>query len=260
MNRARGGKAASVPRGTSAANRGVGRVGANGAVVIEGARGMRYRVAADLGKMLTPIAAVQHHERNARKRTPRNIEAIRASFDRFGQQRPLLVYHFAGEAKPSVISGNGGLLVATQLGWTHVATSRFNGTSEEAEAFAVADNRSAELSEWETAVLTTAASAMRADETLRDLYGKLRLDQIVDEATGTSNKPEIPFTTELLEKHDYVVFTFSNELDWQVVVQHLGIASAHSLKSRPGFEQIGIGRVIDGAVLLDLIKARRGES
>lgn len=86
---------------------------------------------------------------NARKHDRRNIEAIKASLARFGQTRPLVVTEDL-----TVIAGNGTLEAATGLGWTHVVVTRVPfSTPDEARAFALADNKTSELAQWNTPVL-----------------------------------------------------------------------------------------------------------
>lgn len=70
---------------------------------------------------------------------------------------------------------------------------------------------------------------------------------------GDAEEPEIVFTRELLEAQHYVVFAFDNEFDWNVVVEAFGIGPVHSLDSRPGYERKGIGRVLDGQKLLEVL-------
>ena len=91
------------------------------------------------------VASLKHDPKNARKHSARNIEAIAASLREFGQRRPLVV---RGDV---VIAGNGTLEAATTLGWDTVAITRVpsNWTHKQARAFAIADNRTAELAGWD---------------------------------------------------------------------------------------------------------------
>lgn len=87
---------------------------------------------------------------NARKHSKRNLDAIAASLSKFGQRRPLVVTH-AGV----VIAGNGTLEAAKGLGWEHVAVTRTpaDWDDDRARAYALADNRTAELAEWDNDIL-----------------------------------------------------------------------------------------------------------
>jgi hypothetical protein len=81
---------------------------------------------------------------NVRKHDRRNLDAIKASLRKFGQQKPLVV-----DAKGIVLAGNGTLTAARELGWTEIEITRSSLSGVDATAFAIADNRSAELAQWE---------------------------------------------------------------------------------------------------------------
>lgn len=79
-----------------------------------------------------------------------SIPAIKASFEAFGQLKPivyrLLPVEGSDKRKRVVIAGNHMVHVARELGWTHIAgVNAKNLSEEEALAFAVADNRTSEL-------------------------------------------------------------------------------------------------------------------
>ena len=86
--------------------------------------------------------------RNARKHDQRSLDAIAASLAKFGQQKPIVI-----SADGEVMAGNGTLQAAQQLGWEHIESTTSNLTGQEARAYAIADNRTAELSTWDEAVL-----------------------------------------------------------------------------------------------------------
>jgi hypothetical protein len=81
---------------------------------------------------------------NVRKHSRRNLDAIKASLRKFGQQKPIVI-----DAKGIVLAGNGTLTAAQELGWTEIEVTRTELIGVEATAFAIADNRTAELAEWE---------------------------------------------------------------------------------------------------------------
>ncbi|MGA3066096.1 MAG: ParB N-terminal domain-containing protein [Tepidisphaeraceae bacterium] len=91
---------------------------------------------------------------NARKHGERNLEAIAASLRRFGQQKPIVV-----DTRGVVRAGNGTLAAAKSLGWTHIDVVRSNLPVSELTAFSIADNRTAELAEWDADVLGKLAEA-----------------------------------------------------------------------------------------------------
>ena len=114
----------------------------------------------DIHESLKPLAvsidSLTPDPSNARKHDKRNIEAIKASLARFGQTKPI-VLHSNGT---TIIAGNGTWHAAKELGWTHIAAAKTNLDTAEAVAYGIADNKTAELAEWE-------------DDTLRDLMDAL---------------------------------------------------------------------------------------
>lgn len=104
----------------------------------------------DIKVQTVPIDKPQPDPANARLHDDRNLEAIRGSLRKFGQVRPLILW---GEV---VIAGNGTLQAAKSLGWTEIAISRVprDWTYEQARAYALADNRTAELASWDADLLS----------------------------------------------------------------------------------------------------------
>lgn len=96
---------------------------------------------------------------NARLHSAQNIDAIKASLKRFGQQKPIVV-----DGDNIVRAGNGTLVAATALGWDTIECVRSGLTGTEMTAFAIADNRSAELAEWDYEVLGQVLSALQEEE------------------------------------------------------------------------------------------------
>ena len=107
-----------------------------------------------------PIADLSPDPANARLHGERNLEQIKASLRRFGQQKPIVV-----DATNVVRAGNGTLAAARALGWTTLAAVRSELAGADLTAYAVADNRTAELATWDADVL----SAALAEEAVGDV-------------------------------------------------------------------------------------------
>jgi len=86
---------------------------------------------------------------NARKHSQRNLDAIAASLVKFGQRKPLVIH------RGVVLAGNGTLEAARSIGWTEIEISEVpeDWDLDTAKAYALADNRSAELAEWDESEL-----------------------------------------------------------------------------------------------------------
>jgi ParB-like chromosome segregation protein Spo0J len=96
------------------------------------------------------IASLVSDPANARTHDGKNLKAIENSLLKFGQRKPICV-----TPDSIVVAGNGTLEAAKNLGWTQIAIARtpIGWSWEQVRAFALADNRSAELAEWDDKVL-----------------------------------------------------------------------------------------------------------
>ena len=138
---------------------------------------------------------------NVRKHSRRNLDAIKASLRKFGQQKPIVV-----DAKGIVLAGNGTLTAAQELGWTEIEIVRTELAGVEATAFAIADNRTAELAEWEDSLNDVLKSLQDEGVDLADLgYSPEDLGQFAANAVGM---PELasgdkqPFQQKTFTLHD----------------------------------------------------------
>ncbi|HLO39718.1 MAG TPA: DNA modification methylase [Phycisphaerales bacterium] len=113
-----------------------------------------------LRPLLVPLDKISADPANLRKHPESSIEAILASYRRFGQQKPIVV-----DARGVTIAGAGQLEAARRLGWTHIAAVRSNLTGVERVGYAIADNRSGEFSAWDVDALH-AVSATLPDDVL----------------------------------------------------------------------------------------------
>jgi hypothetical protein len=101
---------------------------------------------------------------NVRKHDRRNLDAIKASLRKFGQQKPIVV-----DSRGIVLAGNGTLTAAKELGWSEIQITRTTLSGVDATAFAIADNRTAELAQWEDSLSDVLKSLADADVDLGEL-------------------------------------------------------------------------------------------
>lgn len=113
-----------------------------------------------LEHLAIPVESVFLDEENARQHPQRNLEAIKDSLRQFGQRKPIIVQ----KEGMIVRAGNGTLEAAKALGWTQIAALIVDESELQAKRFAIADNRSAELAEWDFEQLTKIFSAMPEEE------------------------------------------------------------------------------------------------
>lgn len=127
---------------------------------------------------------------NARKHNKKNLDAIEASLKRFGQRIPLTV------REGVVVAGNGRLSVMRKLGLkTAYVVNADDLTEEEARQFALADNRTAELAEWDAGKLTEMLRAFQPDDIPYTGFTQKEADKmfnLADLAQFTKDNPETP--------------------------------------------------------------------
>ena len=119
---------------------------------------------------------------NVRAHDSKNLDAIKSSLRRFGQQKPIVV-----NEKGIVIAGNGTLTAARALGWDSINIVKTVLEGSEATAYAIADNRTGELAEWDEEALAKQLSALQIeDEALVEAAGfsDAELTALVNETTG----------------------------------------------------------------------------
>jgi ParB-like chromosome segregation protein Spo0J len=104
-----------------------------------------------------PITSLHNDPANARRHPQRNLDALMASLMRFGQQKPLVI-----DSNNIVRAGNGTLAAAKALGWKEIDCVRSDLPITELSAYAVADNRTAELAEWDPDALGAALQGLDA--------------------------------------------------------------------------------------------------
>lgn len=112
---------------------------------------------------------------NARSHSQRNLSTIMASLESFGQRKPIVLH---GD---TVIAGNGTVEAARALGWKKIAATRVpeDWTEEQARAYAIADNRTAELAEWDGSQLLETLSSFDADSLMASGFDQDDLDALM---------------------------------------------------------------------------------
>jgi ParB-like chromosome segregation protein Spo0J len=113
---------------------------------------------------LVPIKSLTADPRNARLHSKRNLDAIRLSLREFGMRKPIVVKDGV------VVAGNGTLQAADMEGWEVIAcVDASDLTSEQAQAYALADNQTGDLAAWAGEPLKEALA--RVPETLQAATG-----------------------------------------------------------------------------------------
>jgi DNA modification methylase len=116
---------------------------------------------------LVKIDALDLDPKNARKHDAKNLKAIADSLEQFGQRKPIVVWG------KTVVAGNGTMAAARTLGWTEISVVYVpsDWSSDQVKAYALADNRSAELAAWDEQVLASQLLELQEAEFDIELLG-----------------------------------------------------------------------------------------
>lgn len=96
------------------------------------------------------IADLKPYEKNARRHETADVQAIAKSIEAFGFNDPVGVWG----PQNIIVEGHGRVMAAKQLGMTEVPCIRLDGlTDEQRRAYALAHNKTAELSVWDPTLL-----------------------------------------------------------------------------------------------------------
>lgn len=128
--------------------------------------------------------------------------------------------------------GGEGLRLEDDGAWSVLVTPLDHLTEAQAAAFAIADNRTRDLAKTDDEVLAAHLSRLAAEDAALMAatgYNQADLDKMLaalepkDETKG-----RITISPELLERQDYMVILFDNDLDWQALTDALALETVVS--------------------------------
>ena len=210
-----------------------------------------------------PLDEIQPHPGNPKQH---DIGLIVASLRRFGFLDPVVVdqrtgllvsghgrtkalesMRADGEEPPAGVEGDE-WLVPVYEGWS-------SRDDDEAAAALVALNRSTEAGGWDEDALRSILDRLDEIGRLDGVgYGDREIERLRERLDYVDPPPaQRTFSLELMERQDFVVLVFTNEIDWHTAQVRLGLTSVHGQDSRPGYERKGLGRVVDGATVIEAL-------
>ena len=148
-------------------------------------------LAEPLRRLAAPCDGLVLDPANARRHGAANLAAIQGSLAVYGQRKPIVV----NRRTRTVIAGNGTLEAARALGWTRLAVLFTDDDPVTAAGYAIADNRTAELAEWDPEALDRLLRQMQVeDERLQQMYADLAEAEGIAarDADGPSGPEDFP--------------------------------------------------------------------
>lgn len=144
-------------------------------------------VASALHPHLVPVDSLTPDPNNARRHNKKSIEAVAYSLDRHGQQKPIVA-----DRDRVVRAGNGMLMAAKSLGWRFIACNISDLSGSAATAYALADNRTAELSAFDYEVVSKALQQLAEENPEHARQLGWSDDELVPLLAATWSAPAVP--------------------------------------------------------------------
>jgi len=147
---------------------------------------MESKIQKPLASLSTEVAKLREDPNNARVHAEKNLQTIMESLKRFGQTKPIVL---ASDGK-TIIAGNGTFKAAVKLGWKTVAAMKSNLSAGDATAYAIADNRTGELSSWDPKVLSDQLKTMETSVQESIGYNLKQIERLVADDAKNGFRPE----------------------------------------------------------------------
>lgn len=199
---------------------------------------------------------IKFDKRNYRKHNDKNKRLIKKSLEELGAGRSIII-----DNEGEIIGGNGVYEQAKALkmpvrvvesdGSELIVVKRTDLSTEDEKRkkLAVMDNSTSDTSTFDYDLLRKDFELPQ----LKEMGVDVKVQNVPEE-----EKPEVEFTEELLEEHNYVVLYFDNSVDWLQAESLFGLKQVQALNSKEGFRKIGVGRVIKGNVALERLRKEFG--
>jgi len=144
---------------------------------------------------IADITSIKPYENNPRKLSETAIEKVAMSLKEYGFRQPIVV-----DKDRVIVAGHTRYRASKKLGLKQVPVSVIdNLTEEQINAYRIADNRTAEESEWDSELLKMEIKELEAKDFKLDLLG-FNEDQLNDilfeEKQGLTDEDEVPETPE----------------------------------------------------------------
>lgn len=194
---------------------------------------------------------------NPNRHSAHQIQLLAAIIQEQGWRSPITVSKRSG----LIVRGHGRLEAALLMGCDKVPVDEQDYATEAEElADLLADNRLSELAELDESDLKKVIERLRKVDPSFDVeltgFMEDEISKLFEESGDEGLLETIPrMECQAFEHHDYLVFMFHDLRDWMLVLQGMGVPEVDYSISRTS-QRIGIGRVLNGQRLLQLLQAK----
>lgn len=195
------------------------------------------------------LKTLKPYKKNAKKHNKEQVERIANSIKEFGFTQPVII-----DKNNCVVAGHGRILGAKKAGLKQVPTVMLEDlTEEQIKAYRLVDNKLNE-SEWDKQTLK---------QELDELYGIIAMDDfgfgILIEDIDLPQEGQREIAAELGEANNYIVLEFDTEEEWEDAQYYFDLKEVETPDKNPKIRRKGIGRVIKGKQILEIMKKNIGD-
>lgn len=200
----------------------------------------------ELNIIYRPIKELKPYKKNAKKHNKEQVEQIANSIKEFGFTQPVII-----DKHDCVVAGHGRILGAKKAGLKQVPTVCLDElTEEQIKAYRLVDNKLNE-SEWDKKTLKEELDELYSSFSMEDFGFGISIENIDLLQEG---RREI--APELGEANNYIVLEFDTEQEWEDAQFYFDLKEVETPDKNPKIRRKGIGRVIKGKEILEILKER----
>jgi len=131
----------------------------------------------------TPIGSIKPYWRNPRDNTSA-VEAVKASIEQFGFNQPIVC-----DREGVIVAGHTRYKASLELGLAKVPVVVVDLDPERAKAYRIADNKTAEMAEWDDAKLIPELREIADLVDMTPFFSDAELAQLLEDASGVGAGP-----------------------------------------------------------------------
>lgn len=191
------------------------------------------------------IGEIKPNEYNPKQMTKKEAEGLEESIRIFGLVDPLVLNNASGREN-ILIGGHQRLEIAKKLKYEEVPVVYLTISNIDLEK-ELCVRLTKNTGSWNLDMLAN------FDEELLKKTG-FSENELKKVFKLQDEKPEVAFTEELLEKHNYIVLYFENEMDFLNLQTVFPLTTVKALDATDTYKRQGVGRIVNGVDFINALK------
>lgn len=213
-------------------------------------------VSTDLQTHMVSLNEIVPYAGNAKEHPEWQVDQLVSSIEKFGNCDPIAVWHNQ-RGQLEVVEGHGRLMALEKLGYEEAPVIFLDHlTDEQRRAYTLVHNKLTMNTDFDGPVL--ALELMNISMDMSEFGFETESDEDKAAKSAGRDYPLADMDIKAFEHHDYLVFVFSNELDWVNVLNKFDVKRLDY--GYNGTKKVGLGRVIDGQRLIEKLGHQGSDS